>query len=194
MKDEKMVFSDSPESATLMTITGWVSRNGQFFGDNETLARNVGATHRRCEKHGPFPVNAYCRKCSDEREAATFNAMPEVAWDGESPLFDYRGEFFFDRDALADHVADQENPEEYLAEMRLVHAVAQHPSEVDPVDLYQDLLPEDIDEVPAALQEAFDALNAVIRKQGPLSWTEGKRRAIVTMEQLGLAASKQGGE
>lgn len=191
MSDKPMIFADSPESATLMTITGWVSRNGQFFGDNEVLARNVGATHRRCEKHGPFPVNAYCRQCSDERQAATFNAMPEVTWDGDSPLFSFRGEFFYDREALADHVADQENPAEYLADMQLVVAVPQYATEVDPVDLYQDLLPEDIDEVPPAIQKAFDALNAAIREhKEPLSWTEGKQRAIVTLEQLGIAAGE----
>ena len=193
MNDKPMIFADSPESATLMTLTGWVSRNGQFFGDNEDLARRAGATHRRCEKHGPFPSYAYCQQCSDERQEAAFNAMPEVPWDGESPLFEYNTRtFFFDREALADHVADQERPAEYLADMALVIGIPQYPGEVDPVDLYQDLLPEDIDDVPAGLQDAFDALNAIIRKQPPLSWTEGKQRAVVTLEQLGIAAEQKG--
>lgn len=30
-----MVMSDSPEAATRVTITGWVSRHGRFYGEDE---------------------------------------------------------------------------------------------------------------------------------------------------------------
>jgi hypothetical protein len=64
-----------------------------------------------------------------------------------------------------------EDPED----LRLVFCDPVYAYEIDPFDLYDDLLPDDVDEVPDWLQEAFDTLNATIRARlEPLSWTPGK--------------------
>ena len=58
-------------------------------------------------------------------------------------------------------------------ELRVVICEPNYASEIDGADIFCDDLPPD-GELPSELQEAFDALNAVIKKTGPLSWSAGK--------------------
>lgn len=50
MKTEKIVMMDSDEAASIQTVTGWVDRQGRFWGGDEHQARWCGATHRKCKK------------------------------------------------------------------------------------------------------------------------------------------------
>ncbi|MEB2744543.1 hypothetical protein [Citrobacter portucalensis] len=49
MKTEKIVMMDSDEAASIQTVTGWVDRQGRFWGKDENQARWCGATHRKCK-------------------------------------------------------------------------------------------------------------------------------------------------
>jgi hypothetical protein len=50
MKDEKMILDTSDEAAKFVTgISGWVSRDGHFCGNDERIARYIGSTHKLCE-------------------------------------------------------------------------------------------------------------------------------------------------
>ena len=44
-QQEEVVMIDDPRAATLVTVTGWRSRDGRFYGDNEHSARWAGCTH-----------------------------------------------------------------------------------------------------------------------------------------------------
>ena len=44
MSETKIVLLEDAEAATLKTVTGWVSRDGLFFGSDERTARWSGAT------------------------------------------------------------------------------------------------------------------------------------------------------
>jgi len=46
---EKIVPYDSAEAASIQTVTGWVSRSGRFWGNDEHMARYDGCTHRKCD-------------------------------------------------------------------------------------------------------------------------------------------------
>ncbi|EKB5404420.1 hypothetical protein OOP60_004875 [Salmonella enterica] len=46
---EKIVMMDSDEAASIRTLTGWVDRQGRFWGNDEYQARWCGATHRKCK-------------------------------------------------------------------------------------------------------------------------------------------------
>ncbi len=79
----KVVMMDSDEAASIQTLTGWVDRQGRFWGDNEHQARWSGSTHRKCgkhpEQHPAYPSNSYCESCRKEDRRAKFAEMKRVA-------------------------------------------------------------------------------------------------------------------
>ena len=73
MTDKKRILYDSPEAASVQTVTGWVSSRGMFCGNDEHMARHHGSTHRVCEKnldHGEHETRGYCEVCAREGRAA----------------------------------------------------------------------------------------------------------------------------
>ena len=60
---------DDPRAATLVTVAGWRSRDGRFYGDNEHAARWSGCTHVKCVSCGD-PTNKICSVCQSCREKA----------------------------------------------------------------------------------------------------------------------------
>ncbi|MGV8860422.1 MAG: hypothetical protein ACOH2O_11385 [Pseudomonas sp.] len=111
MPEENVVMYESPEAASIKTVTGGVSADGRFFGQDENLARFCGATHRRCENsldHPIYKVRSYCAQCHEESRQAKFAAMPVKEWSGE-PLVIFDGDqYFFDSDSLRDFIIDSE--------------------------------------------------------------------------------------
>lgn len=174
-KDQKIINYESDEAASIQTVTGWVSANGSFWGKDEHMARYVGSTHRLCEKnpeHGAHETRGWCKQCREERMQARYDAMPRKEYDG-SPIVVYDGEdYFFDEGALRDWLVDNEIAPE---DARLVFCVPNKAAEIDPCDHFTDDLPEDSDEsaFSARLMAAFEALNAAIREEPPLSWRGG---------------------
>ncbi|OWF73668.1 hypothetical protein B4902_06615 [Yersinia frederiksenii] len=175
---DKVILMDSTEAASIKTVTGWTSSDGRFFGNNEDLARYAGSTHRKCHnnpEHPIYPVNSYCDICHAENRKEKFHAFPRKQWEGEPLTIDCDDRFFFDADDLRDYCT------EHLVlphELELVICEPNYPSEIDGNDFFCDSLPDD-GELPSELQEAFDALNAAIRKSGPLSWSAGKYAVII---------------
>lgn len=179
-----VVMYDSPEAASVKTVTGWVSRCGRFFGDNEHLARWVGSTHIKCEKnnnHPAYEINSYCRDCYDEGRQKKFEQMPSKAWDGDSPiaLFDCDN-FFFSKTDLFDYLVDNDI---HISNAQLVHCRPTYPREINPTEYYEDDLPDGA-EVDAELKAAFDALNEVIKKQGPLCWYQDDVKVELSPAQI----------
>ena len=37
MAEKPIIMEDSPEAASIKTVTGWVSRTGRFWGNDERL-------------------------------------------------------------------------------------------------------------------------------------------------------------
>ena len=179
MTDKNIIMRDSPEAASIQTVTGWVSSIGRFWGADEHMARFDGATHQKCDKnpsHPVYEINSYCRACRDEVTQARFADMPRRAWDGETPLCLYdTDEYFSDADSIRDYLIDNEIE---LAYAQLVFCTPNKACEIDANEHFADDLPED-GEVSAELGAAFDVLNEVIRRQEPLSWFPGKEVAIL---------------
>ncbi|EPB0511887.1 hypothetical protein ACRABS_002154 [Salmonella enterica subsp. enterica] len=147
---KEIVMYDSPEAASIQTLTGWVDRHGRFWGDDEHMARWSGSTHQKCERNPEHPIRenrGYCEACRDERQQALYMAMERQPWDGDTILHLHNTDVYFqDLESIRDHFCDD--------------------------------LPED-GELPSELQEAFDRLNEVIRKSPPLSWFPGEIAAIL---------------
>ena len=170
---KQVIMYDAPEAASLQTVTGWVTADGRFFGQDENLARFCGATHRRCENNPDHPVHEirdYCAHCHSEKRAKFFAAMPTKDWTGE-PLVNFDGDlYFFDVDSLRDYLIDSAVD---LADLRLCICEPNMPPELDPNDIFCDDLPEDGEIHDDQLLAAFDLLNEVISKAEPLSWSQG---------------------
>ncbi|WP_443692052.1 hypothetical protein ACRZ5O_22755 [Pseudomonas protegens] len=174
MPEEKVVMYESPEAASIQTVTGWVAADGRFWGKDEHMARWCGATHRRCEKnpdHPIYEIRSSCHQCHEERRQAKFAAMPIKEWAGE-PLVIFDGdEYFFDEDSLRDYLIDRDVD---LADLQLCICEPNMPREIDPSDLFIDDLPEDGEIRDQQLIAAFELLNEMIRQSEPLSWSQGE--------------------
>lgn len=58
MPEQKpIIMYDSPEAASLKTVTGWVYEDGRLFGQDENLARFCDATHRSCKNNPDHPAH-----------------------------------------------------------------------------------------------------------------------------------------
>lgn len=171
MSEEVIIFEDSADAAQIKTVTGWVSRIGRFWGDDERMARYDGCTHRRCDCGEVFEIRSYCRKCSSKRDREKYLSMPRKVWSGE-PICLYDGDkYFFEEDELLYYCEENEcQPKD----LDLVFCTPEFAKEIDPNDYYSDELPED-GEVPPAIAEAFQKLNAAIMEcKDPLCWYPGK--------------------
>lgn len=175
---KKIIMADSPEAASIQTVTGWVSSTGHFWGNDERMARFDGSTHKICEHnpaHGVVEQRSWCEACRAERMTAKWEAMPRREYDG-SPVCVFDSDtYFFDGDEISDWLLDNDiKPED----ARLVFCKPRLPAIIDPNEHYQDDLPED-GEVSATLAAAFDALNKVIEAEKPLSWWEGDEAVVL---------------
>lgn len=170
---EQIIAYDSPEAASIQTVTGWVSRAGRFFGNDEHMARYDGCTHRPCGKCGALiSVRSYCRDCSEKARVEKYAVMPRADWNGTDMLYSESHDVWIqDSDRLAEHCDEHECTPKELC---LVIAVPCYASEIDANDHYTDDLPEDGD-LPPEIEEAFAKLNEAIRaSKSILSWQPGK--------------------
>ncbi len=82
MPDETpVIMFDSPEAAQRVTVEGWRSRRGLFYGNDERTARFDGCTHRPCEGCGvtiPREPWTHCRSCQEKNTAERFAALPDT--------------------------------------------------------------------------------------------------------------------
>jgi len=186
MSDEKIVMYDSNEAATKVSVVGWKSRLGHFYpGDSassEHGARWSGCTHMTCACGRVHDKGrTICRACEAKIDCDKYYALPVVEWDETTPVCDYKSDnYFWDREEVLEHLFDvledaQKNG--YEPESRLVLCVPHYLRQID-YDIWSDDLHEDGD-VPDAVNYALDALNAVLKAQGPSCWVPGKQRIDV---------------
>ncbi len=165
----KIIMRDSPEAAQLKTVTGWVSRHGQFFGDDERTARWAGCTHEVCSGCSAVIDRGWCRSCREKSDLEKWLKAVREEWDGTTPLYsEAYDKYFFDEDA--EEFADDE--EVTLDDLRLYICVPQYGRSIED-EYFCAELPED-GEVPDGIGEAMDKLNEAIQAAGPLSWHAGK--------------------
>lgn len=176
--DTDIILPSDDRAATYRTdITGWVSRDGKYCGDDERLARLVGATHRACADCGVSTLKTYmiCPACRDKRAEQRYLALPQAEWDGEAMLYsEAHEEYFTDMECATEHA---ECHDVSLADLRLVIC---EPNRVRPLDMEycSDDLPMDADDGPEEVKAAIDAFNEAV-KDVVLSWSPGKTRPII---------------
>ena len=162
---------DSAEAATLVTVTGWLSRDGRFYGAYEDVARYAGCTHVACSRCGK-PTKKPWTACDDCRDLAAkerYEAMPRAEWDGEAMLYSSVSDRYFD---CIEDAEDSLDEGQTLADLRLVICKPNHVPQLTE-DYFSDKLPEDGD-LPGYLAKAIPAFNAAIKDAPVLSWSPGK--------------------
>lgn len=180
------VMYDDPTAATFRTgLSGWVSRNGRYFGRGTTAehqARYDGSTHKKCEGCGnPVAKHNYCKRCYHNKLVERYRSLPVIDWDGVTPicLFD-DDKYFFSEGDLMDYCWDNETQPESLM---LVLCTPHYLREVT-YDYWCDDMTEDMEELPRPIVHALDTLNRAIRECNelqPISWSEGKKRVTFTL-------------
>jgi hypothetical protein len=180
---------------------GWACvKCGQWYGDNggaERAARYCCSTDAPCEC-GKRREKTYtvCKSCREKKDAAKYWAMPEVEWDGVTPLVDHNGDrYLWDSDDVATYLAECEF--DYLSTMDNPGANADHeptdeqwmamaldhvhlclcrrlpPPSFDLAELLYDYDEEaELDEAGKAAEKA---VNAWLEQYRPM-WTEDQKR------------------
>lgn len=186
-KIEKIVMMDSDEAASIKTVTGWVARDGRFWGNDEHMARWCGATHRKCknkpDEHPIHVINGYCEECRRESRQEKFAQMERAVWAGEPLVLFDDDTYFFDIESLADYCWDNSI---LPCELQLLICEPNYPPEFDIVQHCEEIIPEggDHNDLPQAILDAADALNKAIKESAPVSWSGGDRVAIVSNDIL----------
>ena len=172
MKKEKVIIMmDSPEAAQIKTVTGWVSREGRFFGDDERAARFNGGTHHLCEC-GEIMERHYtkCQICRNKKMVEKYESFPFEEWDQKVPVAIWgTDDYFWNVDDVEYYLEDNGlQPED----LQLVICYPNHPDELNAEQWYE-YLPEDSDgQLPKEMEKKIAEFNEFLKTMGPLSWNQ----------------------
>lgn len=171
--EQKIVMYESDEAAQLKTVTGWVSRDGRFFGNDEHIARFAGATHKLCEC-GKVAKISYirCRECQHKVDVDLYNAMPFKEWDQETFVYSKACDKYFNDPSDIDEYC-QEN-EIKPCDLMLVICEPNSFGYINP-EYWENELSED-GELPEELEVGVNKINELIQTLPPASWHPGKIR------------------
>jgi hypothetical protein len=175
---KNIILMDSDESAQFKTnLSGWVSRNGRYFGDDERTARYDGCTHRKCEKCGKVIVKDYiiCDDCHQLNLKAKFDSLPKVKWDGKGGLYSESVDKFFWNWGEVDEYSYESQISK--KDLRLVICEPVYLHLLDS-DYGCDELPED-GELPDQVIKAIEDFNKVIKDTSPVSWIPSNKAVLI---------------
>ena len=176
MADKKIIMRESDDAAQIKTVTGWVSADGRWFGDDERTARYAGSTHQLCSCGEVVERSrTKCDKCFAKDRWEKYKTLQTKVWDGVEPLVEWDDDKFFwsDSDLMDFCEEHQMQPQD----LQLVFAVPVYGRYLDD-DYFCDELAED-GELPDSITEAIGKFNEVVKAAGPLSWRDGNIAAII---------------
>jgi len=180
---EIIMFGSNEAAKHVTNISGWVSRNGIFYGDGpagESAARYGGCTHRECNQCGS-PIEKHkliCDKCSQKSYIEKYNAMPRAEWDGVGLLYsDANDKYYVDLDEAECDIDDGRT----IADLRLIICKPNYARQLDS-DFFCDDMPDGDDDLPQKLQAAIDAFNEAVEGI-VLSWSPGKFALAVDQQE-----------
>lgn len=159
-------------------ITGWVCKTcRRYYGEDERAARYCCAIDFKCSAEGceaRVPKGGYtiCDACHAKKDKKRWLALPEVAWDGVTPLVLHDDDrYFFDESDLCDYLEEEEGRR--LKDLRFVICVPVPHPRFDVNDFLGDSLPED-GEVDG--KDIEKIVNDWIEANAPKTWEAGKTR------------------
>ncbi len=170
MSDETTIMFDSPEAASVRTVTGWYDRFNQYFGADERAARWSGCTHVRCSECGAAAPKSStkCEACCQKQRIALFNSYPVEMWSGETPVTLFDKDRYFFGESILDFIADLDPAKD--SELCICKCTPGYLGLVS-ADNWADDLPKD-GELPPGVEEAVLVFNDAIKAEGPVAWYE----------------------
>jgi hypothetical protein len=182
MENTKIILSTSDEAASFKTnISGWVSRNGRFFGVDERIARYDGCTHVICEDCGKPTEKGclVCSECKEKRDIKKYNALPNEEWNGVGAVYsESNDKYFWSWDEVDEFCYDEGIKVE---DLRLVICTPQYLPLLDHSDYGEDVLAED-GELPDKVVQAIEDFNKVIKNTEPVSWYPSNKAVAQRIE------------
>ena len=174
---EQLLYNDEKSARFVEGIKGWVDKDGRFFGNDklsEHMARYSSCTHIVCGCGEIMPKGwTKCKKCREIQDMELYNKLPFMEWDGKVPVYSKAfSEYFFGSDAIDDYLEEEEIKAE---DLRLVICTPNNFMQID-YDYWQDIMPEDLEELPTVLLNALEEFNKVIESLPPASWSPSKFR------------------
>lgn len=170
-KPQDIILPEDPRAAEYRTETrtGWFSRHGQFFCENEQRARYHGATHLRCSCGATMPRDwTLCDDCRKAVDLDLYAKSERRPWDGKSWLYSCARDRYYES---PDHADDDLDEGETLADLRLLICDPQY-AQLDDED-FENIIPDDSYGIPDELSAAIDAFNAAM-KDVVISWLPGE--------------------
>jgi len=178
--NDKPIFIESPQAAQIKTVTGWFSRIGTYWGNDEKMARFEGHTHIHCPC-GKDHERGYCSIEHKQRLEKDFASYPKLPFDKGSGVFNLLGTdtFFYEFSGILEYISEEGIVD--INNLKLVHCEGQGLSTLDS-DHWADELPED-GELPDCVYEAMQALNLAIKQAGDVSYYPASKAVAFTDEQ-----------
>ena len=173
IEQNKVIMFDSEEAAQHQTgLTGWVSRQGHYWGNDERAARYDGCTHTRCEDCRE-PVDRgrlICPQCHEIRQIKRYTAIPKEEWNEVGMLYsDAYDKYFSSWEEIEGYCEDEEIS---IDKLRLIICEPQYLPLISD-DYGCDELAED-GELPDSVIQAIEDFNKAIKVVGAVSWMPGK--------------------
>jgi hypothetical protein len=178
----KEILPNEEAAERRTNIAGWVCKTcGRFYGDDESAeraARYCCEKDHRCGTDG-CPGRAekgwiYCDSCKKSRDIAAWKALPEEAWDCETPLtFDDGQTYFWGPDDISEYL---ERHTLKLEDLQLVFAEEDGKPLFDMDEFLDDYLCNDnVDALPDP-KGIEDIVNKWIKENCPTTWFPAKKR------------------
>lgn len=152
-----IIMIDSPDAAKPHTMSGWLSREGYFYAE-EDIARYRGCTHRQCDDCGSPAEKQYthCKACRGKREIERFKARKRKLWDGKAMIYSAAMDSYYSDPADAIEAAEGEGIDEPM----LLICEPEYAGKLS-IDFFEGQLPEDGD-LPTEIEAAMGAFNAAV--------------------------------
>lgn len=179
--DDKIVMYDSSEAAQFRTgLSGWVSRQGFFWGDSEHAARYQGCTHQACKECG-FPSKKgwlLCDSCREKKDIERYEKLEKAEWDETGMVYsEMADKYFSDWDEINDYCDEHGCA---LVGLRLVICDPVYLRQIE-TDCWSGDMPDgwEDDDLPSDVLSALNELNFAIESAGHVSWMPGKRAVLL---------------
>ncbi|MDP2643703.1 MAG: hypothetical protein Q8P24_02070 [Desulfobacterales bacterium] len=176
---EKIILNTDSEAARhVWNLSGWMSRDGIFYGKNEEAARWRGCTHVKCKGcASPTPKHrVYCDGCAKIRAIARHNQRERAEWDEKGMIYSESADQFFSSFYEVDDYLEGSGGKGGAKEMEALRLVICEPVFLSEVteDYWDDDLPEN-GELPESIKDALEEFNRALREVGPVSWVPGRK-------------------
>jgi len=176
--DNEIIMFNSDAAAQYRTgLSGWVSRDGIFYGNDERAARYSGCTHVACSDCGKPTTKGWlvCDSCKEIREKAKYQSMPKEVWDEKGMLYSQSADKYFSDWGEVEEYCEEEDIK--IGNLMLIICKPNYLPLLD-LDYGYDELAED-GELPDAIIKAINDFNAVVKATGAVSWLPSNKAAII---------------